>query len=144
MYNTLKKIYDKTDKAMFSCAISYLLDKGIETGMIITDDDIKSIQGNNIMTQDYCQVLLKVAREIAQNTESPVELIQFCDAISLFDVGFYTNGKHLSRSTLEKAMTKALDMINHSDLYEWEDKEDVAEQLGLEIEELETLERGCN
>lgn len=85
MYNSIKKIYDKTDRAIFSMAAAYLMDIGWNETKQITDEDIETrVEGNGLMTKEFCQDLVRVARDIAQACTS-VEFIQLCQVEKLYD-----------------------------------------------------------
>ena len=85
MYSELKKIYDKTRLDVFSMVTIYLMDIGYQTAKEITDRDIESCEGNGLMTADFQQYLMKLARDIAK-VSSPCELIQLCQEIDLYEI----------------------------------------------------------
>jgi hypothetical protein len=85
MYAKLNEIYDKTQTAVFVCGITYLIEKGMENVVQITDEQIAEVKGNGLMTDGFCQAIIKVAKKIAESVESSVEIIQFADAKGLFE-----------------------------------------------------------
>ena len=87
MYTEIKKIYDRVGTPIFNMATTHLMSIGWNTAEKMTDEQITKVEGNGLMTQDFCQDLCKIAREVAQNA-SPVEFIQFCQIEKLYD----TNG----------------------------------------------------
>lgn len=90
MHKNMKAIYD-TNSSIFSVAVAYLLNKGFSTVQSITDEQIAGIEGNGIMTKEYCQSLVRLAKNIANECgNNVVELIQFCQAEHIFDTDFYT------------------------------------------------------
>lgn len=91
MYDELKKIYDESGHiALFSMAVSYLIDKGSRFTSQITDEDIESLEGNGLMTKEFEQNLVRTARKLAQAIkQNPVALIQFCDVEEIFDTTWF-------------------------------------------------------
>lgn len=149
MYAKLKEIYDKTRLDIFSMAATYICDIGYRNVVDITDKEIDELEGNGLMTQSFVQMLVRLAREISGVIESPTELIQFCDAMGVFETEYYTNGEHMNRRTLEDISRK---MANHL-LYEdtpfsididFETTSELADYLDITEEDLECLleERG--
>ena len=90
MYKDLKKIYDSTRLDFFTMAVTHLVDIGFRAAEKITDDDIETLEENGLMTKEFVQDLVRLSRELAQTCENPSELIQFCQAIELFDTKWYT------------------------------------------------------
>jgi len=149
MYAKLKEIYYKTRLDIFSMAVTYICDIGYRNVVDITDKEIDELEGNGLMTQSFVQMLVRLAREISGVIESPTELIQFCDAMGVFETEYYTNGEHMNRRTLEDISRK---MANHL-LYEdtpfsididFETTSELANYLDITEEDLECLleERG--
>lgn len=92
MYKDIKAIYNKERFDIFCMATTHLLCLGWNEAKKITDEDIAKVEGNGLMTQEFCQHLCKVAREIAQ-TVDPVEFIQFCQVEKLYDTKYYAHPK---------------------------------------------------
>ena len=92
MYKEMKKIYDESgDIALFSMAVSYLIDKGVTYVSQITEDDILTLKGNAFMTEDYEQDIVRTAVKLANTIKNnPVALIQFCEVEEVFDTEFFT------------------------------------------------------
>lgn len=143
MYAKLNEIYDKTQTAVFVCGITYLIEKGMENVVQITDEQIAEVKGNGLMTDGFCQTIIKVAKKIAESVESSVEIIQFADAKGLFETEYYTNGEVFRRSTLEEIVRKLLVDAYEDKQYggstDDEALEKIAEYLGLETEDIERL-----
>ena len=144
MYAKLKELYLRTRTDLFSMATTYLVEKGTENVKQLSDETISRVQGNPLMTAEYCQTLIRVARDIANVIDTPTELIQFCDSVGLFETYFYTKGEVSDRQTLEKAVRR---MATHL-LYEdtpystdvcFETTEQLADYVDMETEELENL-----
>lgn len=95
MYKELKKIYDNNRLDVFVMAVGNLLDKGYDTVIKITDDDISKIKmsENSLMTTGFAQALTKLTRDIANNCDSVVEIIQFCAKEKIFDIKYYGKEK---------------------------------------------------
>lgn len=47
----------------------YMLDKGIENLKSITEDDIKTVRGNGLMTEEFCQSIVRTAVRIANECD---------------------------------------------------------------------------
>ena len=143
MYAKLNEIYDKTQTAVFVCGITYLIEKGMENVVQITDEQIAEVKGNGLMTDGFCQAIIKVAKKIAESVESSVEIIQFADAKGLFETEYYTNGEVFRRSTLEEIVRKLLVDAYEDKQYggytDDESLEKIAEYLELETEDIERL-----
>lgn len=92
MYKDIKAIYDRERIEIFCMATTHLMDIGWRTAATMTDDAIAKVEGNGLMTQEFCQHLCKVAREVAQTIE-PVEFIQFCQVEKLYDTKGYKKGR---------------------------------------------------
>lgn len=64
------------DSRMENAVISYIMDKGIENVKKITDEQIRKIEGNGLMTAEFLQSLVRCARRICIECEW-IELIEF-------------------------------------------------------------------
>lgn len=71
-----KIIEEEFDSRMGNAVISYIMDKGMSNVKEITDEQIKKLEGNGLMTQDFVQSLVRCARRICQECEW-AELIEF-------------------------------------------------------------------
>lgn len=143
MYSKLNEIYSKTRVDVFVMALGYLIEKGTSNIAEITDDEINEIDGNGFMTKEFSQMLVKLARDIAKATDSAVEIIQFADAKGLFEVSYYTNGEVFERDTLETTTRRLLEYILYDEIdfpnSEEEAKENLADMLELEVEDIDKL-----
>ena len=92
MYKDIKEIYDHTDLAVFSMATTQLMIMGWNKAEKLTDEEIAEQEGNGLMTQEFVQDLLRLARKVAK-TCSPVEFIQFCQIEKLYDTKGYKTRK---------------------------------------------------
>ena len=92
MYKDIKEIYDHTDLAVFSMATTQLMIMGWNKAEKLTDEEIAEQEGNGLMTQEFVQDLLRLARKVAK-TCSPVEFIQFCQVEKLYDTKGYKTRK---------------------------------------------------
>ena len=149
MYSKIKEIYDKTRLDVFAMAITYIIDTGYDYVKAITDEEISTMEGNGLMTQDFVHSLVKIAREITIAAEQPTEIIQFCDAEGVFETTYYTGGERLGRRELEKAVQTLLCYILYDEdctmptSSEEETKEQLADMLDMDIDDLDKLiERG--
>lgn len=64
------------DSRMENAVISYIMDKGMENVKKITDEQIKQIEGIELMTAEFLQSLVRCARRICIECEW-IELIEF-------------------------------------------------------------------
>ena len=90
MYLKLKRIYDREQLPVFVMAVSNLLDKGFAKVQKITEEDIKQIKmpENSFMITEFAQYLTGLTKEIADNCDSVVEIIQFCSKVKCFDQNY--------------------------------------------------------
>ena len=139
MFKNLSELYYKTNVAIFCCAVTYIVEKGTERVMNLTDEDIQSVKGNGLMTAEYCQTIMRTGRDIANTLDSPTELIQFCDAMGLFETSFYTNGECSDRGTLEKAVKKLVNCKLCGESVKLDSLQDFADYLDMELEELTSI-----
>ncbi len=71
------KIIEKEfDSRMESAVISYIMDKGMENIKKITDEQIRQIEGNGLMTAEFLQSLVRCARQICNECEW-IEIIEY-------------------------------------------------------------------
>ena len=71
-----KIIEEEFDSRMGNAVVSYIMDKGMSNVKEITDEQIKQIEGNGLMTAEFLQSLVRCARRICQECEW-AELIEF-------------------------------------------------------------------
>ena len=141
-YEKILEIKRKTREDYFVMACSYFFDIGYQAAKKITDEEIINVKGNGIMTKDFCEWLMKTAREIANVCESGIDLVQFCMAEDIYDIASYAN--KVPRYKLENMVTTLID----EDVYDSERKMSVDEvksfcsTLDCEAEELEMLGYG--
>lgn len=73
----------------YTAVISYILDKGMENIVGITDEQINSLEGNGLMTANFCKTLVRTAREVCRNCDQSdiVRLIkaEWCCAGEVYD-----------------------------------------------------------
>lgn len=62
----LGKLENKVGTAAFQMAVAYAIEQGFKHCSEITDKEIESTVGNQLMTTGFAQSLLKTAREIAK------------------------------------------------------------------------------
>ena len=89
MYDKMFDVYRK-NPAVFPIATAYLVDKGFTFVSQITDEDVEGLEGNGLMTKEFVQELVQLARKIvAASDNNAVEIIQFCAAEGIFDTEYY-------------------------------------------------------
>lgn len=78
--NKMKEILSRSGSAEMQI-IYYILDKGIEKLLTITEDDIKTIHGHGTMTEAFCQSIVRTAVQIA-NECATYEILEYirCEA----------------------------------------------------------------
>lgn len=76
----MKEILSRSGSAEMMI-IYYMLDKGIEKLLTITEDNIKTVHGNGIMTEEFCQSIVRTAVRIANECDT-YEILQYirCEA----------------------------------------------------------------
>lgn len=82
-YAEVKRIYNGERTGVFVMATSYLMGIGFQNALKITNTEIEEVEGNGLMTKEFCQELIKIAREIATNC-TPSEFIQLCQVVEPF------------------------------------------------------------
>ena len=119
----LNKLCTCASTAVFSCALSYLVDKGYEAISGITDEEIEAFEGNGLMTAGFVQAIAKTAREITRITDNSVEVIQYCQIKGIFDVSSYKVDYHVLVSAINDLpdqfraeVISCLDLDEDSDL----------------------------
>lgn len=88
-----KIIEEEFDSRLGNAVISYIMDKGMSNVKKVTDEQIKKLEGNGLMTQDFVQLLVRCARRICNECEW-IELIEFirlhlCCTPTVYDVYLY-------------------------------------------------------
>ena len=135
-YEKLMEIKNSCRFDYFVMAVSHYLDIGHRNALRITESEIKSVEGNDMMSKDFCEWLMETAKKIADSVDSAVEVVQFCMVEDIFDTRYYA-GK-LSRGELEK-------MVQYQLNYEIDgctNLEDVAGRWDCDVEDLELLGYG--
>lgn len=133
-YEKLLKIKNSTRYDYFSLVCSYFFDIGYKAAKNITDEEIKKVKANGIMTKDFCEWMMETAREIANTVDSAVELVQFCEVEDIFDVKAFAN--KLPRFRMQEMLENQITIFKFSRQAECEAQ---CEKFGCEMEELEML-----
>lgn len=137
MYKNLKEIYDERPKDIFSMAMAHIVDKWFNNIKGISDEEINKYEGNLYMTAEFVQELVKLAREIVRTADNPTEIIQFCQAVDLFDRNFYCDKTDYDK--LETITYNAVSIIReqcspeYDEYYSWNE---LCVELGCEPEDL--------
>ena len=78
--NKMKEILSHSGSAEMMI-IYYMLDKGIENLKSITEDDIKTVKGNNLIPEELCQSVVRTAVRIANECDTR-EILKYirCEA----------------------------------------------------------------
>ena len=104
-YIKLKEILKDINELYFNMAIVFVIDNGINEVKEWSDDDISEAEVPNLFEKNTYRMILKAARDIAQNT-NPIDLILFCMTEATLDPKLYS-GK-LSYKTLESMVKHRL------------------------------------
>lgn len=128
MYENIKKIYKSMRLDYFVMAITYLMDIGYRNAKEITDEEIQNAEGNFLMTKDFCQFLMKTARQIATECEI-TDVYQLCQVEDVFAI---PEGEGLSRERLETIVHYFIEFDNRS-------LSDIVADRDLEPEDLQAL-----
>lgn len=86
MYEKLKTIELTYTPQIFGLAIAVLLDEGVKTISNLTDKEIKQQKGNSLISDEFWQTIIKVARSIATTIkDDPTVLISYCQDNNFFN-----------------------------------------------------------
>lgn len=73
VYSIISKEFDtRMELGLFS----YIFGKGIENLREVTEDDIKEVEGNAFMTQEFCQQMVRCAVRISKECTFP-EIMEY-------------------------------------------------------------------
>lgn len=64
------------DSRMELMVMIYIMDEGMSNIELLTDEDIKAVESNGLMTKEFCQELVKTAREICKEC-APMEIMEY-------------------------------------------------------------------
>ena len=135
-YEKLKEIKNQYRLDHFVMACAHFFDIGYRNALEITDEEIENAQENGLMTKEFVQFLMRTARELAQVSESAIDVVQFCAAEDIFDTRYYVN--KLSRNTLEEMIEASL-CHDEYDFSKVKDIEEACEKYNCDAEDFETL-----
>lgn len=82
---TLEELYNNNRLDVFVMAVTHLLEVGFRTALQVTDERIVVMEGNQLMTAEFCQELMRLARDIARACDNPIDIIQFCSYKGIFE-----------------------------------------------------------
>ena len=69
----INEMFDSRTELM---VFSYIMDAGINKIEAYTDEDISKVEGNGLMTKEFCQALIRTAREICKEC-TPTEIMEY-------------------------------------------------------------------
>lgn len=115
-------IRKECDSRMEIAIVTYILDKGYDVIKQITEEDINAMEGNGLMTKEFCQALVRAACRVVNE----------CNQIEEF-LPFIVNYLYVPNATMrEIELTKnGMEdyewdyMLEKFDLYDEEDAEDI-------------------
>lgn len=112
--NIIRKEFDSR---MEMAVVTYILDNGWEDLKEVTEEDILKVEGNGLMTKEFCQALVRAS----------VRICKECDTFDDF-LPFIVNYLYV-----DKAKMKEIELSKHGMKdYEWEE---LIEKFELEDEE---------
>lgn len=135
-YEKIKEIYRQQRLDYFVMACSYFFDIGYAQAKELTEDDIDKAEGNGLMTKEFVQFVMRTAKEIAEVSESPIDLVQFCMAEDVFDIRLYAN--KVPKFKLEQMVEQRLS-YDEFDFSKVDDIEKACEKYDCDAEDFEML-----
>lgn len=109
-YEKINKVKREQRMEVFAMSVTYLLDKGYDFCKRLTDKDISEAEGNGFMTREFCQCIIRTARDIANAEDSPIEIVQFCSLDDTFELTRYN--ERWARYDLVKILSYLIDNGN--------------------------------
>ena len=109
-YEKINEVKRGQRMGVFAMSVTYLLDKGYDFCKRLTDKDISEAEGNGFMTREFCQCIIRTARDIANAEDSPIEIIQFCSLDDTFELTRYN--ERWARYDLVKILSYLIDNGN--------------------------------
>lgn len=86
MYEKLKLIELVHTSQVFGLAIAVLLEEGVKTISKLTDEEIARQKGNALISDEFWQTIIKVARSIATTIkDDPSVLVSYCQDNKFFN-----------------------------------------------------------
>lgn len=104
-------IREEFDERTSAMVISYLMDKGTDFCSKITEDDIRSLEGNGLMTAEFIQSMVRAASRIAK------ECSMFDDIVP-YIIMEMPNNKGISWHRLNEIAGNAIDGLIKDGMYE--------------------------
>lgn len=135
-----KKIYriieENFDMRMAGAVIIYIIDQGWDTLTEITEEQIKEIEGNALMTQAFCQALVRTAVKICKECNHYDDFFPF-----IINYLYVPNAKMHEIEIWQDQMTKWRwnDLINDLEI-DFEEEADEIEAVFLNVNVLEVIE----
>lgn len=140
-YKKLKEICKDMKADYKSMLFAYIFDIGFQNAKEFTSKDIESCEDRGVLTRDFQQWLIRLAKEICNAVDSPVTLVQYCMAEDIYETRFEADklGRWKLEEMVKERMSwedvvnkKSVDYINYlTHRYDC-DAEDL-ELLGIEI-----------
>lgn len=75
--NVKRIIETEFDSRVSMMVVSYIMDKGFENLKEVTEEDILEVKGNALMTDRFCQALVRAAVKIAKECNSIDEFLPY-------------------------------------------------------------------
>lgn len=131
-----REICDREAKGIpYVMIISYIIDKGQDVIAEITDEDIDNIEGNAMMTADFCKGIVRAARAVVKECDQN-------DIVRLIKAEWSLNGE--VRHPYEDRLVESKDLRMRElaeqaicYLKDRDELEDFAEEWGVEFDEEE-------
>lgn len=123
------------DSRMEIAVVTYILDNGWEDLKEVTEEDILKVEGNGLMTKEFCQALVRAAVRVCEECNQIDEFLPF-----IVNYLYVPNAK-MKEIELSKYGMKDYEweeLLDKFDLYDEEDVDDI-DMLVLNANVIETV-----
>jgi hypothetical protein len=130
--NIIRKEFDSR---MEMAVVTYILDNGWEDLKEVTEEDILKVEGNGLMTKEFCQALVRASVRICKECDT------FDDFLPFIVNYLYVDKAKMKEIELSKHGMKDYEwdhLLEEFDLYDEEDVDDI-DMLVLNANVIETV-----
>ena len=123
------------DSRMEMAVVTYILDNGWEDLKEVTEEDILKVEGNGLMTKEFCQALVRASVRICKECDT------FDDFLPFIVNYLYVDKAKMKEIELSKHGMKDYEwdhLLEEFDLYDEEDVDDI-DMLVLNANVIETV-----
>ena len=130
-----KIINEEFDGRVAMAVITYILDKGFDFLKQLTEEDIFEVKGNGLMTDRFCQTLVRTAAKICKECDEIDDFLPF-----IVNHLYVPNAKMKEATLYQDEMTeyKWKEFIDCLDI-EYEESADEIKMVTLNINVIETV-----